>query len=431
MVGFTSKFFYKSFMKVSIIVTNFNYGKYIDRCIRSCLNQNYSVGLKNLKKDFEVIVVDDCSKDNSREKIRRFNKVKNFRYIFNKKNIGVAASANEAIRESKGKYFVRVDSDDFISSYLINILSYFLDENPNFFGVACDYYHVDKFENKTKKIQSEKFPISCGIMYNKKKFIKYGMYKKEFRHREEEELKIRLGEKYKIFNLPLPLYRYRMHTNNKTKSNDYLKDFKNKILDLSFDKLKKSKNKLLSNIILIIPARGNSKRFKSKNIFKLKNKPMIYYAIQAAKNSRFLKQIYVSSESKRIMNIASKYKVKIIKRPNYLSKDKVFKIEVIRHAVREIEKNKKKLCSLVVSLQPNSPEVKSFQIDSAIKKLIENNLQEVITVDANLNSNAAIRVMKRNALFQESLSTYLGCIKTDINDIHYKKDLKKIDLLKF
>ena len=86
---------------------------------------------------------------------------------------------------------------------------------------------------------------------------------------------------------------------------------------------------------------------------------------------------------------------------------------------------------MVVSLQPNSPEVKSLQIDSAIKKLIENNLQEVITVDADLNSNAAIRVMKRNALFQESLSTYLGCIKTDINDIHYKKDLKKIDLLKF
>ena len=80
---------------------------------------------------------------------------------------------------SKGKYFVRVDADDFISSYLINILSYFLEENPSFLGVACDYYYVDKFENKTKKIQSEKFPIACGIMYNKKKFIKYGMYKKK------------------------------------------------------------------------------------------------------------------------------------------------------------------------------------------------------------------------------------------------------------
>ena len=110
---------------------------------------------------------------------------------------------------------------------------------------------------------------------------------------------------------------------------------------------------------------------------------MIFYAIQGREEFKIFKQIYVSSESKKILNIASKYKVKIIKRPNYLSQDKVFKIDVIRHAVREIEKKQKKLCSLVVSLQPNSPEVKPFHIDSAIKKLIENNLQEVITVDGN------------------------------------------------
>ena len=130
-----------------------------------------------------------------------------------------------------------------------------------------------------------------------------------------------------------------MHNSNKTKSNDYLKDFKNKILDLSFKKLNKSKNKLLSNIILIIPARGNSKRFKNKNIFKLKKQAHDILCNTSRKNSRFFKQI-VSSESKKILNIASKYKVKIIKRPNYLSQDKVFKIDVIRHAVREIEKQK-------------------------------------------------------------------------------------------
>ena len=50
-------------MKVSIIITNFNYGKFIDRCKRSCISQNYSSGIKNLNKDFEVIVIDDCSKD--------------------------------------------------------------------------------------------------------------------------------------------------------------------------------------------------------------------------------------------------------------------------------------------------------------------------------------------------------------------------------
>ena len=66
-------------MKVSIIITNYNYGKYIDRCIRSCLNQNYSVGLNNLNKDYEVIVIDDKSNDDSRERIKRYNE-KNFRY---------------------------------------------------------------------------------------------------------------------------------------------------------------------------------------------------------------------------------------------------------------------------------------------------------------------------------------------------------------
>ena len=265
-------------------------------------------------------------------------------------------------------------------------------------------------------------------MYDKKKFIKYGMYNKKFRHREEEELKIRLAEKYKIFNLPLPLYRYRMHKSNKTKTNDYINNFKDKISKISKEKILGNKKRYFKNIIVIIPARGNSKRFKNKNIFKIKNKPMIYYAIQAAKNSKLISNIFVSSENKKVLNIAQKYKSKIIKRPKHLSKDNVFKIDVIRHAVLEIEKKDKVLSSLIVSLQANSPEVKSYHIDEAIIKLVKNNLHEVISVDENLNSNAAIRVMKREALFQKSLSTYLGCIKTNISDIHYKKDLKKLDM---
>ena len=88
----------------------------------------------------------------------------------------------------------------------------------------------------------------------------------------------------------------------------------------------------------------------------------------------------------------------------------------------------KKKISIVVSLQANSPEIKSVDIENLIKHLIKYNLQEVISVDNNLNSNAAIRVMNRNAVFQKSLSTYLGCVKTNIVDIHFKKDLKKINI---
>ena len=85
-----------------------------------------------------------------------------------------------------------------------------------------------------------------------------------------------------------------------------------------------------------------------------------------------------------------------------------------------------KRLSLVVSLQANSPEVTAFDIDRSIFHLIKHNRQEVISIDNDNNANGAIRVMKRNAVFQKSLSTYLGCTVTKTTDIHTLRDIKKI-----
>ena len=110
-------------MLVSIIITNYNYGNYLHRCIRSCLNQSMP------NSEFEVIVVDDSSKDNSDNIVEEYKSLPNFRYIRNRRNLGVAYSANNAIKKSKGKYVVRVDSDDYINKDLANILSFYLEEN--------------------------------------------------------------------------------------------------------------------------------------------------------------------------------------------------------------------------------------------------------------------------------------------------------------
>ena len=100
-----------------------------------------------------------------------FKNLKNFKLISNNKNIGVARSANKAIKMSKGKYFVRVDADDFISKYFLQQLVFFMDHRSDIFGVACDYTLIDKFEKKLKRVSAKDYPISCGILYNKKKFI--------------------------------------------------------------------------------------------------------------------------------------------------------------------------------------------------------------------------------------------------------------------
>ena len=68
-----------------------------------------------------------------------------------------------------------------------------------------------------------------------------------------------------------------------------------------------------------------------------------------------------------------------------MAKDNIFKLEVIRHAVKNLKKP-----SLIISLQPNSPDILSEDIDRGIEKLIRHNLNEVISTDNDGNQNAAL-----------------------------------------
>ncbi|MEZ9855727.1 glycosyltransferase family 2 protein [Vibrio breoganii] len=90
---------------VSIIVPNFNNGRYLSESINSVLEQTYS--------HLEVIIVDDCSTDNSRELIEKISlKDERVKYYFNQRNMGVSYSRNKGITLAAGDYISTLDSDD-------------------------------------------------------------------------------------------------------------------------------------------------------------------------------------------------------------------------------------------------------------------------------------------------------------------------------
>ena len=155
---------------------------------------------------------------------------------------------------------------------------------------------------------------------------------------------------------------------------------------------------------------------------------MIYWAINASKNSKYVKSIYVTSNSNKILDYAKSLKVKLIKRPETLSDDKTEKMKAIMHATKEIKKKCKP--TIIVSLQANSPDVKSFDIDKCIEKLIRFNLNEVISTDENFNQNGTIRALREKQVFFDSLSTHCGFIVTNTSDIHTIEDLKKTERFK-
>ena len=133
-------------------------------------------------------------------------------------------------------------------------------------------------------------------------------------------------------------------------------------------------------MIAIIPAKENSTRLVNKNIKLIKNKPLIVHSIIAAKNSKFIKKIIVSTDSKKISNIAKKYGVNVHFRPKSLTKNKVTSFDVCKHIIDLLKKEKKISFRSFVILQPTSPLRSSKDIDNAAKLYIKKKADMVFSV---------------------------------------------------
>ena len=178
-------------------------------------------------------------------------------------------------------------------------------------------------------------------------------------------------------------------------------------------------------ILVVIPAKGNSRRLPKKNIHEVGGKPMIHWAVKACKDSKHDLDIWVNTDSDEIVDVVSKYDVNVHRRNEKLLDPEIFKMEIIRDTLLHVSKNYYNPY-LVISLQANSPEITGKDLDGAIDMLVRNKLNEVFSVDDNMVQNGAIRVMKSIYAFQRDLSTYCGVYVCNLVDVHYKEDLEKI-----
>jgi glycosyltransferase involved in cell wall biosynthesis len=209
---------------VSLIITTYNYANYVERAIRSAMDQSLN------KDQYEIIVVNDASTDhtaaileNYTEQIRIYNLTE---------NLGLAGARNFGIKKATGQFVVFLDADDYIHRDLLRMQKLFLEENNALDAVSTDYYLVDERGKHLQHLNAQEHPIACGIMFRKDFLYNVGLYDEGFRAREEEDLRIRWSAQYNIYNIIVPLYRYRMHDSNLTKDSDamqkHLEKLKNK-----------------------------------------------------------------------------------------------------------------------------------------------------------------------------------------------------------
>ena len=128
--------------------------------------------------------------------------------------------------------------------------------------------------------------------------------------------------------------------------------------------------------LAIIPARGGSKRLPRKNVLPLGGKPLIAWSIEAAKESKYIDEIVVSSDDDTILNIADQYNIKKIKRSAELSSDNATTIDVITNTIKTCKRN----FDYIILLQPTSPLRNAQHIDDAIELLEEKGADAIISV---------------------------------------------------
>ena len=127
---------------VSVIIPLYNSAQYITPTLESVLNQTF--------QNFEIILVDDCSKDNTEEVIRQFaEKDERIKYFRQDKNQGAAVARNRGMDEAQGRYIALLDSDDlWTADKLEKQMAIIRSQNTGF--VYCAYDYVDAVGNQIK-----------------------------------------------------------------------------------------------------------------------------------------------------------------------------------------------------------------------------------------------------------------------------------------
>lgn len=119
---------------VSIITPSYNTAKFIDETIKSVQAQTYT--------NWEMIIVDDCSKDNTDEVVKPFLQDSRIKYFKNEKNSGAAVSRNRALREAKGHWVAFLDSDDLWVPEKLEEQIAFMEKNEYYFSYT-NYSEID------------------------------------------------------------------------------------------------------------------------------------------------------------------------------------------------------------------------------------------------------------------------------------------------
>ncbi len=242
-------------MLITVYITNYNYGAYVQKALDSVLHQTL--------QNFEVLIIDDGSTDNSKDIIESYRSNEKVRILY-QQNKGLNRTNNVALNLANGKYIMRLDADDYLREDALQKLSEKLESDSELGLVFPNYYLVNK-ENliiseevrhdfdKEVELFDQAAHGACTMI--RTEFLKsLGGYNENYTCQDGYELWVKFTQKFKVSNVNEPLFYYRQHGANLTSNENRILDTRAQI---NADYIEKSGEDTAT--LIVIPVRGGEK----------------------------------------------------------------------------------------------------------------------------------------------------------------------------
>ncbi len=271
---------------ITVYITNHNYGRYVEQAIESVLQQTF--------KDFELLIIDDGSTDNSREIIERYRDRPDV-FIIHQQNKGLNVTNNIALRMARGAYIMRLDADDYLDAHALAVMAGVLEDNPEVGLVFPDYFHVDELghvievvhRNNVDDVTLMDMPAhGACTMIRTDRLEEIGGYDESFRCQDGYDLWIRFIHKNAVKNVNLPLFYYRQHSESLTRNESRILETRSRIIRKHLDR-----EQTPMRCVGVVPVRGALVNPTSPAMTPLAGKPLVEWTLDVALAAERLEKV--------------------------------------------------------------------------------------------------------------------------------------------
>jgi glycosyltransferase involved in cell wall biosynthesis/molybdopterin-guanine dinucleotide biosynthesis protein A len=371
---------------VTVYIPCRDYGHYLAEAIQSVLDQSL--------EEWELIVIDDGSEDDTQAVIERYKALDPQRIssIRHEMPRGLQVSANEVIREARGRYVMRLDADDYLDESALLVMVNHLERHPDVALVYPNYVYVDEsgrvlgVENRRKVVVEAKvldLPAHGACTMVRKRVLKsVGGYDESFDRQDGHDLWLKVVNRYAVANISTALFYYRQHSASLSRDEGKLLSTRAKIYRAQVDQ---NSGAVSPRVVAIVGAKNSYAELPNIVLTEVAGKPLIDYTLDVLEAVPRLSIIVVSTDDPAVVEYCDDRspQVRAHLRPEALSRAGVSEQDVVREAVHGLEAGGV-YPDILLFLSVHAPLRRREHVEQAIDSLLLHNVDVVVSAFENL-----------------------------------------------